>query len=416
VADFYASKLTRDKDLMSRSPEVSVVVPCFNDGRFLAVCLKSVSNQTLQPIETLIIDDGSTDHRTKKVLGRINGPGLRVIHQENFGLAGARNTGIRNARGRYIYFLDVDNILMPDCLAQLSYRLEQNKHAIAGYSKIRFLNGPERGHDWGEPYNPYVLLTHNQWDAGIMLRSEAIPKYNLWYDESMRYGYEDWEFHIRLSSTNAPILYCPDALYQYRVRRKSLLSTSHSRHAEILGYIKTKHQSLFSEQHLLNAKRAHAPALMVLCSIDQKHAVSNWLERQTFQDWVLDQSPSRQNSPITARYQMFIRGGVENLDRLPVEALEATIMSLESNSRVRDTLMAVKCGRPSWLASGGERGRLHLNSTGIALISRTSGESGFLPLQTISSSFDSLTEFPDQRPPSSLDSPYANSTFLSEHL
>ena len=89
---------------MNHSPSVSVIIPCFNDGRFLTEALKSVLSQTLQPIEILVINDGSTDLKTIKLLQNIDMPRLRVIHQENLGLSGARNTGIRNATGKYVYF------------------------------------------------------------------------------------------------------------------------------------------------------------------------------------------------------------------------------------------------------------------------------------------------------------------------
>jgi glycosyltransferase involved in cell wall biosynthesis/GT2 family glycosyltransferase len=387
---------------MDRPPEVSVVVPCFNDGRFLADCLKSVSDQTLPPLETLIVDDGSTHNSTKNILRRLNRPGVRIIHQENRGLAGARNTGIRNAKGRYIYFLDADNILFPDCLAKLSALLEENRDAIAAYSRIRFLSGPDRDQDWGELYNPYVLLTHNQWDAGILLRAQAVPRYDLWYDESMRHGYEDWEFHIRLTKIGEPILFCPEALYGYRVRRKSLLSTSHSRHAEIVKYIKTKHDNLFGSEHLLNLKRTHAPSVKVRCSIDERPAVLEWLKHQTFQDWVLDLDPGQPRS-VEARYEMHICAGTDALERLPLEALDAAIMNLESDLRLHHTVIAVKNGRRSWLASGGKKGGLYSNSLAIALIIRASAGSSSVSVEGILKRFESLAEFPDQRPDSVID-------------
>ena len=77
------------------------------------------------------------------------------------------------------------------------------------HSKIRILGGPTQGTIWCEPYNPYVLLVNNQWDAGIVMRrSTAVEKYDLWYDESMRSGYEDWELNLRHSKDwqGAPVL------------------------------------------------------------------------------------------------------------------------------------------------------------------------------------------------------------------
>jgi glycosyltransferase involved in cell wall biosynthesis len=130
---------------MNPSPSVSVIIPCFNDGRFLTEALKSVVCQTLQPIEILVINDGSTDLKTIKLLQKIDTMGVKVIHQENSGLGGARNTGIRKARGKYTYFCDADNVLYPECLATLAHLMEAQDDAIAATSRIRILGGPMRG-------------------------------------------------------------------------------------------------------------------------------------------------------------------------------------------------------------------------------------------------------------------------------
>jgi hypothetical protein len=100
----------------------------------------------------------------------------------------------------------------------------------------------------------------------IMLRKEAVEKYDLFYDTTRRcHGYEDWELHIRLARTRQPILFYPNALYQYRIRDNSLLSDARKRHIEILDYVREKHNDLYAPQQLISVKRSHAPALIV-CS------------------------------------------------------------------------------------------------------------------------------------------------------
>ena len=96
------------------SPTVSVVIPCFNQGRFLRDALDSVLTQTLQPAEIVVVDDGSTDD-TAAVAGRY--PGVRCIRQPNSGLASARNAGVTNTTGEAVVFLDADDRLRPDALA-----------------------------------------------------------------------------------------------------------------------------------------------------------------------------------------------------------------------------------------------------------------------------------------------------------
>ena len=111
---------------LNQALAISVVIPCFNDGAFLMEALKSALAQTLPPLEILVINDGSTDAKTLRLLKSIDMPSVRVIHQDNRGLGGARNTGIRNARGKYIYFCDADNVLFPECLSKLTSLMEAN--------------------------------------------------------------------------------------------------------------------------------------------------------------------------------------------------------------------------------------------------------------------------------------------------
>jgi glycosyltransferase involved in cell wall biosynthesis len=110
--------LTQQKPL-NQALAISVVIPCFNDGAFLMEALESALAQTLPPLEILVINDGSTDPNTIRLLKSIDVPSVSVINQDNRGLGGARNTGIRNSTGRYIYFLDADNVLRPDCFLRL---------------------------------------------------------------------------------------------------------------------------------------------------------------------------------------------------------------------------------------------------------------------------------------------------------
>ncbi len=94
-------------------PTVSVVIPCFNQGHFLAEAIDSVFAQTLPPSELLIVDDGSTDD-TAAVARRYSS--ARYLAQPNLGLARARNRGLRAARSEFLVFLDADDRLRPGAL------------------------------------------------------------------------------------------------------------------------------------------------------------------------------------------------------------------------------------------------------------------------------------------------------------
>jgi glycosyltransferase involved in cell wall biosynthesis len=97
------------------SPVVSVVVPCFNHGRFLRDALASIGTPSVRT-EIIVVDDGSTDS-TAQVLATFESPvEFRSVRQQNTGLAAARNRGLRESRGRYLIFLDADDRLMPGAI------------------------------------------------------------------------------------------------------------------------------------------------------------------------------------------------------------------------------------------------------------------------------------------------------------
>ena len=98
------------------TPLVSVIMPVYNTARYVESALNSVLAQTFEDFEILIIDDQGTDNSIQ-LCRRYSDPRIRIISQENRGLAGARNTGIRNARGRFLAFLDSDDLWEAEKLA-----------------------------------------------------------------------------------------------------------------------------------------------------------------------------------------------------------------------------------------------------------------------------------------------------------
>ena len=322
----------------SETPRVSVIIPCFNYGRFLKESLASVAAQTLKPIETLVIDDGSTDPTTLSILDNLSDPGVKVIHQENRGLAGARNSGIQRALGDYIYFLDADDVLFPECLAKLAGLLCENRAVIAACCGVELLGGVRHGTEWRARYDPYRILVENSWAAGLMLRKRSMQELSLTYDESMRHGYEDWEFNIRLVQTGYPIAVHPGALYYYRIHRNSMLNAARHRHAELVSYIRKKHQRLFTAENLMSAKRINYPALAILGQESENAQTEVWLTRQSFQDYAI---AANETFPDGCRYRM-IYAGVAAAQRLPPEAVECAIMFLESNNQQLSCIVAVR--------------------------------------------------------------------------
>ncbi|MFI4942653.1 MAG: glycosyltransferase family 2 protein [Burkholderiales bacterium] len=115
------------------SMQVSVIVPLYNKAAYVSRCLRSVLAQTHEDFETLVIDDGSSDGGGRLVES-FAAPNLRLVRQDNAGPGAARNRGLREARGKYVAFLDADDEWLPQYLAASVRVLEQTPNAAAATS------------------------------------------------------------------------------------------------------------------------------------------------------------------------------------------------------------------------------------------------------------------------------------------
>jgi cellulose synthase/poly-beta-1,6-N-acetylglucosamine synthase-like glycosyltransferase len=124
---------TMNKPSAGMPPTVSVVIPLFNAASVIRETVASVLGQTFRDFELLIVDDGSTDD-SASICASITDPRIRLIRQPNRGLAGARNAGIRHARGQYVAFLDADDLFLPDKLARHVDHLESSGYVGLSFS------------------------------------------------------------------------------------------------------------------------------------------------------------------------------------------------------------------------------------------------------------------------------------------
>ncbi|MCR5557046.1 MAG: glycosyltransferase [Butyrivibrio sp.] len=128
VADFdiknYYGGFVRIIDVAGHNDKISIVVPIFNVSHYLEKCVNSLLEQTYTNIEVLLIDDGSTDNSGELCDSFAKRDSrVKVIHQANQGLSGARNTGLDNATGEYVFFCDSDDFLQKDALVSMYDRL-----------------------------------------------------------------------------------------------------------------------------------------------------------------------------------------------------------------------------------------------------------------------------------------------------
>jgi glycosyltransferase involved in cell wall biosynthesis len=126
--------------MQRNEPTISVIMPVYNVEAYVAAAVRSVLAQSFTDFELIIVDDGGTD-ASMQICRAFDDPRIHIIHQANRGLAGARNTGIAAARGRYIALLDSDDLWAVDKLSLHFTHLECNPHVGASYSGAELIDG-----------------------------------------------------------------------------------------------------------------------------------------------------------------------------------------------------------------------------------------------------------------------------------
>jgi len=231
------------------APRVSVVVTCYNLGQYLHETLSSVRNQTLQEVETVIIDDGSTDPYTIARLDALAEDGWRVVRTENRGLPAARNLGIRATRAPFVCCLDADDRLRPEYLEKAVSALDANPRA--GFVTC-FYELFDEGQGCCRHPRPRLprMLARNEAVVSSVFRRDAWAAAG-GYCEDLP-AMQDWDFWITLLEKGWEGELLPEVLFDYRIRSGSMYSETRkpARYAKISSLIAARHRALF-EKHLV---------------------------------------------------------------------------------------------------------------------------------------------------------------------
>ncbi|MCE9668507.1 glycosyltransferase [Myxococcus stipitatus] len=270
------------------APRFSVVIPCYNQGAFLAECLASLRAQTLAPHEIIVVDDGSTDEFSVRRMQELCVDGVRLIRQENRGLSGARNTGIRASTGDWILPLDADDMLLPEAIATYSRAVMTSPEVDVWYPDLTHF-----GHEdllWEcPPFNPWRLLWGNDLICSSAIRRTVFDS-GVFYNERMRQGYEDWEFFIHACVERGHLARSLEhVVFRYRRWGYSMLSESNSKRAQLIDQLHHERAALYGdEERLTQLKRRYDPYLAIAATSTRLRPE---LERQTLRDFqVVDET------------------------------------------------------------------------------------------------------------------------------
>ncbi len=224
-------------------PAVTIFIPCYNGGKFLPAALASIAAQTFRDFETIVVDDGSTDAETIAFLDRMP-PTIRLVRQLNKGLAAARNTAFAEARGEFVLPLDCDDRLEPTLLEETVPVLRAAPADVGFVATDLTLSGARQGPSVIE-FDAFTQLFHNQLHYSLLLRKSAWAKVG-GYDETMRSGYEDWEFNVRLIDAGYRGIVIPKPLFVYYVSADGMLMSKSGRmHVTLWRHIHDRHRRLY---------------------------------------------------------------------------------------------------------------------------------------------------------------------------
>ena len=218
-------------------PKVSVIIPLYQSQKLICDTLRSVQAQTFTDFEIVVVDDGSND-RGPALAEEFGEQRLRVVHQENRGLAGARNGGIAHARGEYLAFLDADDHWEPTKLQRHVEHLDSDSAIGVSFSASAFMDDDAKDmglvqRPIGERFDVVSVFCRNPVGNGsspVIRRGtlDAVAFFDkergrvCWFDESFRQS-EDIECWTRIAATTGwKFGYVDAPLPRYRVNRDGL--------------------------------------------------------------------------------------------------------------------------------------------------------------------------------------------------
>lgn len=231
---------------------LSVIIPCFNHGEFLPEAVASVTAIGRNDIELIIVDDGSTDERTAKEVTALTARGIRVIRQENKGLAAARNAGIAAAQADYIFPLDADDRARPSIQRAIQI-LDSSPQVGVVYGDIQFFG--VRNEYWKSGRFDLARLLQSNFIACSALFRRAIWEQARGYDGTMPVqGFEDWDLWLGAYEHGWKFAYLPEPFFDYRQHNESMLTRGRKREQEVADFVARKHASLYRREWLLLAR------------------------------------------------------------------------------------------------------------------------------------------------------------------
>ena len=230
-------------------PKISIVITLYNLGSFITECINSIGDFDKDEVEVIIVNDGSTEEDTLKVLDSLRTRNdINILDQENGGVANARNNGILMAKSDYILSVDADNLITQDYYLKGIELLDAQPSVGAVYSDVIVFGEKEERRKLSD-FNPNVFFGVNYIDNCALFRK------SIWesiggYDEKMPIsGYEDWDFWMGVYESGYQLIHIPEFLFHYRVRKNSMITDTNESENRLanLSYLINKHNKSYKK-------------------------------------------------------------------------------------------------------------------------------------------------------------------------
>lgn len=237
---------------------ISVIIPTYNHARFLAQAIESALAQTLPPVELIVVDDGSTDE-TAQVLARYAGR-IRVIRQQNSGVAAARNAGAALAAGDYLAFLDADDVWLPRKLERQMARLRAEPELGLVHCGVEEIDeaGQRRGYRRdgleGWLFEEFLLFRRSILLGGGSgaLMPRAVFQAAGGFDERLSTS-ADWDLYCRIAARHC-IGFVPEALLRYRLHGGNMHTNFQAMEHDMLLAFAKAYRGATTEQRRLRRR------------------------------------------------------------------------------------------------------------------------------------------------------------------
>ena len=236
---------------------IAVIVPCHDDGALVLDALESIREP--EPVEVVVVDDGSTDEETLRALEQIPERDARVVRRAQGGPPAARRTGLAATSAPFVFPLDADDLLEPGSLSELADKLEEVPDAAFSWGDYVVFGDYEGLYRTPDRLLPWTLTYMNPYPISSMLRRESLEAAGGWRWDG-RVGYEDWSLWLRFVELGMSGVRVDRVVYRRRLHGSQRVQANARRnHRALYRQFRARHAEAYGRRAEL--RRRESPPL-----------------------------------------------------------------------------------------------------------------------------------------------------------